>query len=63
MTRTRMRIPHGVAMDLGATAKAWLADEVAERISDELGMDVVATMGGDLRVIARAPGWVVERRP
>ncbi len=56
----RVRIPAGVALDLGATAKAWLADEVAERIADELGLDVVANMGGDLRVIAAAPGWVVS---
>jgi thiamine biosynthesis lipoprotein len=56
----RVRIPVGVALDLGATAKAWLADEVAERIADELGLDVIANMGGDLRVIAEAPGWVVS---
>ncbi len=56
----RVRIPTGVALDLGATAKAWLADEVAERVADEIGLDVVATMGGDLRVIAAAPGWVVS---
>ena len=56
----RVRIPAGVALDLGATAKAWLADEVAERIADELGLDVIANMGGDLRVIAEAPGWVVS---
>jgi thiamine biosynthesis lipoprotein len=56
----RMRIPVGSALDLGATAKAWLADEVAERIADELGLDVIANMGGDLRVIAREPGWVVS---
>ena len=56
----QVRIPPGVALDLGATAKAWLADEVAERIADELGIDVIANMGGDLRVIAKAPGWVVS---
>jgi FAD:protein FMN transferase len=56
----RVRIPPGVALDLGATAKAWLADEVAERIADELGLDVIANMGGDLRVIAESPGWVVS---
>jgi FAD:protein FMN transferase len=55
----RVRIPAGVALDLGATAKAWLADEVAERIAEELGLDVIANMGGDLRAIAAAPGWVV----
>jgi FAD:protein FMN transferase len=56
----RVRIPTGLALDLGATAKAWLADEVAERIADELGVDVIANMGGDLRVIADSPGWVVS---
>lgn len=56
----RVRIPTGVALDLGATAKAWVADEIAERIADEVGLDVVANMGGDLRVIAEAPGWVVS---
>ena len=56
----RVRIPTGVALDLGATAKAWLADEVAERIADELELDVIANMGGDLRVIAESPGWVVS---
>lgn len=56
----RVRIPSGVALDLGATAKAWLADEIAERISDELELDVIANMGGDLRVIVGAPGWVVS---
>jgi FAD:protein FMN transferase len=56
----RVRIPAGVALDLGATAKAWLADEVAERIADELAVNVIANMGGDLRVIAESPGWVVS---
>lgn len=55
----RIRIPTGVGLDLGATAKAWLADEVAERIADEVGLDVVANMGGDLRVIAADP-WIVS---
>ncbi len=54
-----VRIPAGVALDLGATAKAWLADEVAERVVDELDVDVVASMGGDLRAIARDEDWVL----
>ncbi len=55
----RVRIPVGTALDLGATAKGWLADEVAERVADETGLDVVANMGGDLRAIAHGPGWTV----
>ena len=56
----RLRFPGDVTLDLGATAKAWLADQVAERIADETGLDVVANMGGDLRAIALGPQpWVV----
>ena len=55
----RVRIPTGVELDLGATAKAWLADELAERIADEAGLDVVANMGGDLRAIAVDGTWVL----
>lgn len=56
----RLRFPGDVALDLGATAKAWLADQVAERIADETGLDVVANMGGDLRAIAPSgQPWVV----
>lgn len=43
-----LRVPPGCALDLGATAKAWLADEVATRLADELGLPVLANMGGDL---------------
>lgn len=56
---SRVRIPAGVHLDLGATAKAWLADELAERIAADTGLDVVANMGGDLRAISHGPPWVV----
>ncbi len=54
----RIRVPAGTQLDLGATAKAWLADELAEQLADRTGLDVVANMGGDLRAIGKAP-WVV----
>lgn len=54
----RVRVPAGTALDLGATAKAWLADELAERIVEQTGLDVVANMGGDLRAIGVRP-WVL----
>lgn len=59
VVRGRVRIPSGTALDLGATAKGWLADEVAERVADATGLDVVANMGGDLRAIAQGEGWTV----
>jgi thiamine biosynthesis lipoprotein len=55
----RVRIPEGVHLDLGATAKAWLADELAERIAEGTGLDVVANMGGDLRAVSHGASWVV----
>lgn len=59
LARGRVRIPEGTALDLGATAKAWLADEVAEQLAERTGLDVVAEMGGDLRAIGRTAPWVV----
>lgn len=59
VARERVRIPVGVQLDLGATAKAWLADELAERVAADSDLDVVANMGGDLRVIARRGPWTV----
>lgn len=54
----RVRVPGGTHLDLGATAKAWLADEIAQRLAAQTGLDVVANMGGDLRAIGVEP-WVV----
>lgn len=54
----RLRVPAGTQLDLGATAKAWLADELAERLVEQTGLDVVANMGGDLRALGVEP-WVV----
>lgn len=55
----RVRVPAGTVLDLGATAKAWLADEVAERLADQCGVDVLAAMGGDLRAIGAHGPWLV----
>lgn len=54
----RIRVPAGTQLDLGATAKAWLADELAEQLVDRTGLDVVANMGGDLRAVGTEP-WVI----
>lgn len=59
----RVRIPPGSALDLGAVAKGWLADRLAEIAHSSTGFDAVANMGGDLRVIAPSEGWVVAADP
>lgn len=57
-----IRIPTGVALDLGATAKAWAADLVALSIVHGLGGGVVVSIGGDVRVVSdeRVPAWPVS---
>ena len=55
----RLTVPAGIGIDLGATAKAFAADEAAARISDRLGGGVLVGLGGDVAVAGRAPdgGW------
>jgi thiamine biosynthesis lipoprotein len=59
----QVRVPPGLALDLGAVAKGWLADRVALRAVADLGADAVADMGGDLRAIAREEPWTVIADP
>lgn len=58
-----VRLPKGVQLDLGAIAKGWLADRLAHRSVAELGGDVVANMGGDIRAIARTRPWTLTADP
>jgi FAD:protein FMN transferase len=43
-------LPAGMALDLGATAKAWTAQRCAERIHAELGTPALVAIGGDVCV-------------
>jgi thiamine biosynthesis lipoprotein len=55
----RLELPVGVLLDLGATAKARAADLLATRVRDQLGVDVLIELGGDIATAAsepRAPG-------
>lgn len=58
--------PAGGALDLGATAKAWTADEAAYRISERFGCAALVGIGGDVASAGPpASGWridVAERR-
>ncbi len=56
-----MRIPAGVLLDLGATAKALTADRAAAAIAAAAGCGVLVNLGGDIRVAGEPPdgGWCV----
>lgn len=58
----RIGVPAGMALDLGATAKAWTADEAVRRLRRRLHGPALVSLGGDLAVLG-APGldgWQVE---
>lgn len=49
-------VPAGVALDLGATAKAWTVDEAARRVADRLGSACLVEIGGDISAAAPRRG-------
>jgi thiamine biosynthesis lipoprotein len=57
----RVRVPAGVTIDLGATAKALAADRAAQAAYAETGAGVLVNLGGDVAVAGPAPaqGWPV----
>jgi thiamine biosynthesis lipoprotein len=57
-----VRLPAGIRLDLGATAKALGADRAAARIHAELGTGVLVGLGGDVAMAGPAPdgGWPVR---
>jgi FAD:protein FMN transferase len=57
-----VRVPPGVELDLGATAKALCADRSARRVADATGTGVLISLGGDIAVGGPAPadGWRVR---
>ncbi len=59
--RRVVRVPDGVMLDLGATAKALAADRAATRIASAADCGVLVNLGGDIRVAGEAPagGWHV----
>jgi thiamine biosynthesis lipoprotein len=56
-----VRIPRGVRLDLGSTAKALAADRAATRIAGAVGSGVLVSLGGDVSVAGSPPpgGWAV----
>ena len=60
--RGSARVPAGVQLDLGATAKALAADRAAALIGQSTGSGVLVNLGGDIAVAGPPPGggWRVE---
>jgi thiamine biosynthesis lipoprotein len=59
--RRELRVPAGVLLDLGATAKALAADRAAAHIAAETKTGVLVNLGGDISVAGDPPdgGWPV----
>ena len=57
-----VRLGNGAQLDLGATAKAWAADQCAAEIAGRLGCGVLVSLGGDVAVAGQAPdgGWQIR---
>ena len=57
-----VRIPDGVLIDLGATAKALAADRAARAIAISVDTGVLVNIGGDIAVAGPPPasGWRIE---
>jgi thiamine biosynthesis lipoprotein len=57
--RSAIRIPTGARLDLGATAKAWVADRAAAAVHAATGAASLIGLGGDIATAGVAPqdGW------
>lgn len=60
--RLAIRVPTGVELDLGATAKAAAADAAAAGLHRTTGAGVLVSLGGDLAVAGPPPagGWPIR---
>jgi len=56
-----VRVPRGVLLDLGSSAKAFGADRAAAHIAGQLGLGVLVSIGGDVAVSGQPPvdGWSI----
>ena len=57
-----LTVPAGILIDLGATAKAWAADDAAAAIAARFGCGALVSLGGDVAMAGPAPagGWSVR---
>jgi thiamine biosynthesis lipoprotein ApbE len=58
----RARVPVGVRLDLGATAKALAADLSVAAVTAAVGCGALVSLGGDIAVAGDAPagGWAID---
>lgn len=60
-TLSRVGVPADTVLDLGASAKAWAAEEAAARAATKTGAPVLVGIGGDLAMVREpADGWRVD---
>jgi FAD:protein FMN transferase len=61
LSGTFLRVPEGVVLDLGATAKAAAADMAAASITARLGVGALVSLGGDVATAGPEPtgGWQI----
>jgi FAD:protein FMN transferase len=61
-TQGTIRLPVGVKLDLGATAKAWAADRASRAVHDATGCGVLISLGGDISTAGSSPacGWQIR---
>jgi thiamine biosynthesis lipoprotein len=55
-----LTVPVGLALDLGATAKAWTADRAADEIADRHDCGVLVEIGGDLATAGTDRPWLIR---
>ena len=58
-TTGTVRLPPGVELDLGATAKALVADRIADRVARTCGCGVLVSLGGDIATAGDFDGFAV----
>ncbi len=58
----RVRVPAGMRLDLGASAKAWAADRAARAAAGACGCGALVSVGGDVASAGAAPagGWRIR---
>jgi thiamine biosynthesis lipoprotein len=56
-----LTVPAGTTLDLGATAKSYVADHAAHALHARYGTAVMVELGGDIAVAGHRPdGWCIE---
>ncbi len=60
--RSTVCVPRGIALDLGASAKAWAADRAARAAFEACRCGVLVSLGGDIATAGTAPagGWRIH---